>query len=130
MVQVILSVAVLAATIFTLANIITRDDGQVRYLPKIFWIIIVIVVPIIGMVLWWTVGRDRGESAVFVPSRSVPTPRAAPRPVQELPLEDEDIDAIVEREIEFHENQARIRRLEAQLEEKRRRELEGRGEAE
>lgn len=128
MLQVVLSFVVLAATIATLAHIITRQDDQVRYLPKILWIILVIFVPIIGMVLWWTIGRERdagGETFSFGDPRRAEASRARPelrdRPmVTRSPVEDdEDIEAQVEREIEFYENEARIRRLEAQLKQKR-----------
>lgn len=127
MLPVVLSFVVLAATIATLAHIITRQDGQVRHLPKILWIILVIVVPIIGMVLWWTIGRERdagGEWFSFGDPRRSEAARPR-RSVDDRPvviraaIEDDDIDAQVEREIEFHENEARIRRLEAQLKQKR-----------
>ncbi|MGX5679868.1 PLDc N-terminal domain-containing protein [Schumannella luteola] len=119
MLQIILSVAVLAATIATLANIILSDEWQVKHLPKVFWIILVIIVPIIGMVLWWAIGRDYGDRSEAIPFGD-PRRSEAIRPAPSRRLDDEeDIDAAVEREIAFHENEARIRRLEAQLREKR-----------
>lgn len=114
MIQIVLSLAVLVATIVSLANIITSDPLDVRYLPKVFWIILVIIVPIIGMVLWWTLGKDRS----FSTAEAVPfgDPR---RYENRMPArtfgDDDDIDAAVEREIAFHENEARIRRLEAEV---------------
>ncbi len=113
MLQVVFSVAVLAATIFTLVNVITTDQSRIRYLDKVVWVILVILVPLIGMILWWLVGRertDRSEVSSFGdPRRYEATRVASPA------LDDDDIDAQVEREIAFHENEARLRRLEAEV---------------
>lgn len=132
MLQVTLSVLFLAAFIFTLANIITIDSSQIRNLNKIFWIIIVIIIPVAGMILWWLVGREysRGSDAVPFgdPRRYEATriPRSggsagyggandAAFGVRGGDLDDAEIEAAVEREIAFHENEARIRRLEAEV---------------
>lgn len=113
MLQVVFSVAVLAATIFTLVNVITTDQSRIRYLDKVVWVILVILVPLIGVILWWAIGRERTGTSEVVsfgdPRRH--EARRAPEPV----LDDDDIDAQVEREIAFHENEARLRRLEAEV---------------
>lgn len=107
------SVAVLAATIFTLVNVITTDQSRIRYLDKVVWVILVILVPLIGMILWWLVGRERNDTSEVAsfgdPRRYEATRVASPA------LDDDDIDAQVEREIAFHENEARLRRLEAEV---------------
>lgn len=118
MIQIILSVAILVATIVTLANIITSADWQVKHLPKVLWVVIVIFVPLIGMVLWWWVGRDYGDRSESIPFGD-PRRSEAIRPAPRRLDDDEDIDAAVEREIAFYENEARIRRLEAELKQKR-----------
>lgn len=113
MLQVVFSVLVLAATIFTLVNVITTDQSRIRYLDKVVWVILVILVPLIGMILWWLVGRERNDTSE-VSSFGDPRryeARRAPEPM----LNDDDIDAQVEREIAFHENEARLRRLEAEV---------------
>lgn len=53
-----LSILVIALMIGALIDVITRDDSQVKYLPKMVWIIIVILLPLIGSVLWFTIGRE------------------------------------------------------------------------
>ncbi len=113
MFQVLLSVVVLAATIFTLVNVITTDQSQIRYLDKVVWIILVILVPVIGVILWWTMGRERDGASEAV-SFGDPRRREERRPPEPVPDEAE-IEAQVEREIAFHENEARLRRLEAEL---------------
>ena len=108
--QVLLTVAILAGTIFSLVDAIRMDPSRVRYLDKVFWVIIILIVPLIGMALWWTIGREYGAR----PSRPV---RSQPYEASRIsrPLTDEEIDAAVEAEIERHENEARIRRLEREL---------------
>lgn len=108
--QVVFGVVVLAATIFTLVDAIRMDPSRVRHLDKVFWVLIVLFVPLIGTVLWWTIGRE------YAPGASRPV---SSRPYQATrisePLSDEDIEAAVEAEIARHENEARIRRLEREL---------------
>ena len=56
-------VLVLAALI----DIITRDSLLVRHLPKVTWVILVIVLPIIGSIIWFAVGHDWGERREAIP---------------------------------------------------------------
>ena len=46
------------ATVLALIDIIMRDDWQVKHLPKFGWILLVIVLPAIGTVLWFLLGRS------------------------------------------------------------------------
>ena len=108
----VLSIAAFALLAFTLVDIIRSDPWRFRYLDKVAWVFIVILIPVLGAILWFVVGRERGEAS-YEPS---PPPRRESAPVV---LSDEDIDAQVEREIAFHENEARIKRLEKELQAKR-----------
>jgi hypothetical protein len=110
MAQFILSAASLALLVFTLIDIITIDSWRIRHLDKVTWVIIVILLPLIGAVLWYVIGRPRAE-----PASGRGEFRDPIRQEVAAPLDDDDIDAAVEREIEFHERQARLRRLEAEL---------------
>lgn len=107
-----------------LIDIITRQDGQIKHLPKMVWILIVILLPLIGSILWFAVGR---EYAAPVDRGSFGDPRRRealsarrmepPRGPAERSTEEEL--AAIDREIEFHEDQARIRRMEAELDDRR-----------
>lgn len=126
MFQLLLSVVVLGATIYALIDAITSDQSQIRYLDKIVWVILIVLVPIVGVVVWFAVGKERGAGGEVVgrggpAERSQPSSFDRPRRLEPAPVDmsDEDIDAAVEREIEFHERQARIRRLEAEVKAKR-----------
>jgi hypothetical protein len=48
----------LALFIASLVDIIRIPEDRVRYLPKMVWIIVVILLPFIGSVLWWVIGRE------------------------------------------------------------------------
>lgn len=117
--QVFLTVLFLAITIFTLVNVITIDSWRVRHLDKVVWAFIVILLPLVGVILWWTIGREYSGVA-RAPRRNerttAPGPTRRPAPA---PLSDDEIEAEVEREIQRYENEARIRRLERELEKRK-----------
>ncbi|MFJ2506049.1 PLD nuclease N-terminal domain-containing protein [Microbacterium sp. NPDC087592] len=69
------SLLVIALMIGALIDIITRDSALVKHLPKMVWIIIVILLPFVGSVLWFAIGREYGEAGV-----SIPRVRRAERP--------------------------------------------------
>lgn len=70
-----LSLLIVALMIVALIDVITRDDSQVKHLPKMVWIIIVILLPLIGSGLWFAIGREYGDSGI-----SIPRMRRAERP--------------------------------------------------
>ena len=61
------SLLVIALMIGALIDIITRDSSLVKFLPKLAWIIIVILLPLIGGLLWFGLGREYGESGIQMP---------------------------------------------------------------
>lgn len=109
-----------------LIDIITRTDDQVKHLPKLFWVVLVILLPFLGSILWFTVGREWGggsESMSFGDPRrwdrsTAPTESAPPARMQRQLSTEEQL-AALDREAEYYEKQARIRRLEADLDNKR-----------
>lgn len=52
-------VAYLAILVFTLVDLAMIDSSRVRALPKFAWILIVILLPVVGIALWFFVGRER-----------------------------------------------------------------------
>ena len=99
-----------------LIDIIRAESWAIRHLDKSIWIIIVILLPLIGSVLWFAIGRDYGQS-IDLGSFGDPRRREASTTgeanVGEGTTEREL--AALEREIEQHEQDDRIRRLEAKL---------------
>jgi hypothetical protein len=75
----VFSLLVLAAMVFAVVDIIMRDDALIKHMPKALWLILVILLPALGAILWFTIGRERGEDE----SRPVRIPR--PRPAASAP---------------------------------------------
>lgn len=109
---ILLWVLPLVLVILALVDIITREEWQVKHLPKFVWIFLVILLPLIGSIVWFAVGREYSGTTASPVTRSTSTPASRPRTIEEEL-------AAIDAEIAFHENQARIRRLEAELEARR-----------
>ncbi|GAB3634053.1 hypothetical protein GCM10027421_34060 [Microbacterium shaanxiense] len=62
-----LSILIIALMIGALIDVITRDDSQVKYLPKMVWVIIVILLPLIGSALWFALGREYSGGGISMP---------------------------------------------------------------
>lgn len=98
------SILVIALLIGALIDIITRDDAQVKYLPKMVWIIIVILLPLIGGILWFAIGREYGDAGIRLPRLRRPAARPTATEVRPAPPADirtmEQQIADLDREIE------------------------------
>ncbi|MEJ1091283.1 PLDc N-terminal domain-containing protein [Microbacterium istanbulense] len=96
----------IALMVFALVDIIRRDDAQVRYLPKFVWLILVILLPLIGSILWFAIGREYPQQGIRLgrPGRRETTPAtqappAPPAPPQDRRTTEEQL-ADLDREIE------------------------------
>jgi len=121
--MVLLPLIVFALFVFALVDIILRQQDQVKHLPKVAWVFIVILLPLVGSILWFAVGREYEPSAQRRTLRmpTVGRPATAPSPVEYSarrhthPLSTEAQLAALEREIEQAERDQRIRQLEQEL---------------
>ncbi|WP_127792497.1 PLD nuclease N-terminal domain-containing protein [Agromyces sp. LHK192] len=112
----VLTLLILAVLVIALVDIIRRDDWQVKHLPKIVWVLLVVFLPLIGSILWFTIGREY-DAGGFAPRRrrpARPTTDAAPAPAEpRYPVDSRSTEeqiADLDREIEEWE---RRRALEA-----------------
>ena len=48
---------IMLLSIFCLIDVITADDSGIRHLPKMVWLLLVIVLPLAGSIAWLVVGR-------------------------------------------------------------------------
>jgi len=67
--------ALLALWIYCIVDVIATNESLIRNLPKLVWLLIVILVPTIGSIVWLLLGRP--ERTGFAPGDS--TFRAEPR---------------------------------------------------
>ncbi|WP_136031109.1 PLD nuclease N-terminal domain-containing protein [Microbacterium sp. PF5] len=99
------SLLIIALMVGALIDIITRDDGQVKHLPKMVWLIIVILLPLVGSLLWFALGREYGEGGVAIPRMrraerpAAPTVTAPPSRPRDTRTTEQQI-ADLDREIE------------------------------
>lgn len=92
--------------VFAVVDIIRRDDSQVRYMPRFVWLLLVVLIPLLGSILWFALGRTYPEGGIRLgrPSRreSAPTRTAAPQapvvPIDTRTTEEQIAD--LDREIE------------------------------
>jgi hypothetical protein len=58
---VIIFVVALALIVFAVVDVILTESRRVRALNKPIWVAIIIVVPIIGALLWFLLGKERKD---------------------------------------------------------------------
>jgi hypothetical protein len=121
--SVVFSALILTLVVFALVDIILRQDGQVKHLPKIVWILLVVFLPLVGSILWFALGREYSQP---VDLGSFGDPRRRQKLAEQSTdgtatrrkTTEEEL-AELDREIEFYKQQDRIRQLEAELEQRK-----------
>jgi hypothetical protein len=69
-----LALATLALFIYCVVNVIQTPEAQVRNLPKVVWLLIVLFFPLVGSVAWLVAGRpDSGRARPAAYERPAPT---------------------------------------------------------
>jgi hypothetical protein len=94
----------LALLIYCLVDVISIYESRIKSLNKIAWVFIIILLPILGPILWLTLGRER---------------RDVNRPVQQSrskgPVGPDDDPMFLRNAGRYDDQEARIRQLEAEL---------------
>lgn len=88
MLRVIGVLFALALYIYFIIDVVRTPRGTTRNLPKWLWLIIVVLVPIIGGLLWWGLGRTRRDAGGWWRKRGPVAPDDDPRFLRKL---DEDV---------------------------------------
>ena len=109
MVKILVPIVILLM-IFAVVDIAVLERSRVRFLPKLAWIVLVVVLPIAGPVIWFIVGRGRPGDAYTVAPTGPTTHRLGPI----APDDDPDFLGRLHRE---QEQEERIRDLEKRLNE-------------
>jgi Phospholipase_D-nuclease N-terminal len=53
----LVALAVVLVTVFTVIDCALTERYRVRALPRVLWLVIIVLVPVAGPFLWWTAGR-------------------------------------------------------------------------
>jgi len=61
------------AVIWALIECIQADDGEIRHLPKIWWILIILFFWAVGALAWFVAGRPQRGGRSSAPWRAGPT---------------------------------------------------------
>ncbi|MEJ7649783.1 MAG: PLD nuclease N-terminal domain-containing protein [Nakamurella sp.] len=57
--------ALLALWVFCLVDVILTPEGECRNLPKLAWLLIVLILPDVGSIIWLIAGRPRSTQPRF-----------------------------------------------------------------
>jgi len=116
----VLALLVFAVMVLALIDAITRRDDQVRFLPKFAWIIFIILLPLVGSILWFALGREwsAGPEAVsFGDPRRWSKESQAPQAPQ-VPPRGPDL-RTTEQQLADLEREERAAQLEAEIRRRR-----------
>ena len=112
-----LALVLLALWVFCLIDVITSSESEIRNLPKMAWLFIVLILPDIGSIAWLVAGRNwQGRSGY----RSA-APAGYPeydRPGRAVPADPDDDEAFLKQVRERAEAQRR------EYQQRRKRELQ------
>ena len=79
MIRLLPWVLTVAVTVYAVVDCIQTDDAQVRGLPKLLWLLLILLFPIVGAIAWFIAGRPRrgtaGRGPGRGPSHRPPSPR-------------------------------------------------------
>ncbi|MGW4647132.1 PLD nuclease N-terminal domain-containing protein [Kitasatospora sp. NPDC004289] len=73
MLRILPPLLVLALWVWAFIDCLTTPEEEVRYLPKVIWIIIVLLFPLVGSIAWLVAGKQRGA---LRPARTAAAPVA------------------------------------------------------
>jgi hypothetical protein len=53
---------ILALALFALVDCLARDEDEIRGLPKVLWVLVILLFPLLGSVAWFVAGRPHGAA--------------------------------------------------------------------
>ena len=81
----IIGLALLGLWIFCILDVISTEEVLIRNLPKLFWLLIVIILPDVGSIAWLLLGRPVGagfrlgsQIGVYKPQKRAIGPEDSP----------------------------------------------------
>ncbi len=117
----LLALLTLTVMVVALIDAITRRDDQIKHLPKFMWVVFIVLLPLIGSILWFTIGREYterrapmsfGDPRRWQKQQSEPEPGPAPRRHDTRTTEQQIAD--LEREMHLADLEEQVRRRRAE----------------
>ncbi|MDR7086919.1 hypothetical protein J2X11_001758 [Aeromicrobium panaciterrae] len=84
---------ILGLWIFCLIDAITTDEGSVRNLGKVMWIVLIVFLPLVGSIAWIVAGRPEAARSMPYKGNYGPVVSDRERPIRHPssnPVDDED----------------------------------------
>ena len=114
----VLALLTLVVMVIALIDAITRREDQVKHLPKFAWIFFIVLLPLIGSILWFALGREyeaRSTAMSFGdPRRWQKDAQPAPPPASRESRTTEQQIADLEREMHLADLEEQVRRRRAE----------------
>lgn len=126
--ELLFGLVVFALWVFSLLDVISSDEGAIRHLPKLWWLLIVLFFPFAGSVAWLVAGRPTGGPRTSKYERAVPPFPEYDRPGRGAAPSPENDEEFLRKIRERAEEQRRTFREERLREERLREERNERGE--
>ncbi|MFF0370219.1 PLDc N-terminal domain-containing protein [Micromonospora sp. NPDC005087] len=60
---VLLFLAQIVLAVCALISCLSAEEGQIRALPRIAWVLIILFFPLVGSIAWFVAGREPGSGA-------------------------------------------------------------------
>ena len=76
----VLALVEIVLLVYCVLNIITTPEGEVRNLPKLLWLLLVVVLPLVGGIAWLLAGRPQGSARSMPSKGNLGVPPAHDRP--------------------------------------------------
>ncbi|MFG1778572.1 PLD nuclease N-terminal domain-containing protein [Micromonospora sp. NPDC049048] len=80
---VLLFLVQIVLAVFALISCLSAEEGEIKALPRIAWVLIILFFPLLGSLAWFAAGRERvaGRPAGGSPKGGILPGRERPRPV-------------------------------------------------
>ncbi len=62
MARALLTIAILAFVAYCFVDVSRTDRDEVRNLPKLAWVVVTLVFPVVGGVAWLVAGKPKGQT--------------------------------------------------------------------
>lgn len=81
---------IVGLTLYTLLDAVRTPAHEARTLPKWLWVLVTLLFPVVGPLMWLILGRPKAQPAAGTPRPSFGQRRSTPAPSVSSPDDDEE----------------------------------------